>query len=249
MIRAQGFVEKNKLIVLGVADFKNGPIPFRYSTDLENPVDDGPMDFGGELPAEIEAALAKGQEKIQSIIEAKKMKLAAAELVIRSRQGDQNAMAMLGAIRAQAKAGNERAKKAFQAVHDYIRNHPVTSGFAGDIDKNLEKITALAKPNQESEILRSIGLQIFAPSLPTEKAIVLVANGPVISKEYVEQVISPFPNQLFLAGIKQAKAKISNQPDFRAGQIIGRAKLLQDVRRPLTSFRAVCPIMAWELGK
>lgn len=249
MIRAQGFVENNKLIVLGVADFNNGPIPFRYSADLENAVDDGPMDFGNELPPEVESALAKGQEKIQSIIEAKKIKLAAAELVIRSRQGDQNAMAMLGAIRGRAKAGSERAKMAFQAVHDYIRNHPVTSSFAGDIDKNVEKITALVKPDHQSEILRSIGLQIFAPSLPTEKAIVLVANGPVISKEYVERVIAPYPNAAFMAGVRQAKSKISNQPDFRAGQIIGRAKMLQDIRRPLTSFRPLCPVMAWELGK
>jgi hypothetical protein len=249
MIRAQGFIKKNRLIVLGVADLKSGPIPFSYSTALETALEDGPVDFGSELAPEIETALAKGQDKIRSIIDMERIKVGAEELVIRSRQGDQNAMAILGAIRGRAQAGEERAKRAFQAVHDYIRNHPPTADFAGDSNKNLEKIYAMAKPNQESEILRSIGLQIFTPSLPTDKAIVLVANGPPITQDYVNNILVPYPNPEMLMGIKQSKSKISNRPDFRAGQIIGRAKMLQDVRRPLSSFKPLCPVMAWELGR
>lgn len=251
-VRAQGFVKSNRLIVMGVADLKSGPVPFSYSTTLETPVEEGPIDFGAdELAPEIETALLKGQDKIKKVIDIERIKLGAEELVIRSRQGDQNAMAILGAISQNAKAGNKKAQLAFNTVRSYIRSHPPTSDFAGDstdAEANLRKIEVLARPNPDV-FRNAIAYQIFTPSLPIEKAIVMVANGPKIDTGFVQKILSPYPNPEIVEGIKHCKSQVSKRPDFRAGQIIGRAQRLQKVRDPFESFKPMCAVMAWELGQ
>jgi hypothetical protein len=251
-VRAQGFVKNNRLIVMGVADLRSGPVPFTYSTALETPVEEGPIDFGAEeLPPEIEAALMKGQGKIKRVIDIERVKLGAEELVIRSRQGDQNAMAILGAISQNAKGGNKRAQLAFKAVHNYIRSHPPSADFAGDstdVENNMRKIETLARPSEDI-FKNAIAYQIFTPSLPMEKAVVIVANGPKIDTQLVQKILSPYPNPEVIEGIRHCRSQVSKRPDFRAGQILGRAQKLQTVREPFESFKPMCPVMAWELGR
>ncbi len=257
-IRAQGLIKKNRLIMMGIADLRTGPIPFTHSCVIEGSVPDGPVDFfaGEDLHPAVQRALDESQPKIMAQIAGEEMRVGAEDLVVRARAGDQNAMSILTGIHVNAERGNQRALKARECVLAYIDTHPVESDFAGEEmvstaaqDREARYVTMEKVTRSDDPLKKAIGVQIFAPSLPTERAIVLLANGEPIDKKFVSNILKPYPNPQILEGIKHFRSQISNRPDFRAGQLIGRAQALQKVRKPTASFRALSPAIAWELGE
>lgn len=253
-IRAQAYVKKNRLLVLGVADLDEGPVPFSYSSVLDEATEDGPIDFGAEMSPAIERALESSNEAIQNTIERGKMAMAAEALVVRARVGDQNAMAMLGAIRQSAKAGSERARESFKLIRDYIKRHPIekaNAAFAGD----NEQIVKLAREHLRApdEMRKAASILVYAPSIHVDRATVLVANGADLTDgKLVKLAARTLPAEsrdAFRAGMAKCLRRTSRDPEYRAGQIVGRALRIQQVRQPSGKVALLSPKAAWELGE
>lgn len=255
MIRAQAYVKNNRLLILGVADLDEGPVPFSYSSALEEATEDGPVDFGAEnLPPVIQKALDDSNDSIHNTIEKGKMGMAAEALVIRSRLGDQNAMAMLGAITEHAKAGSRRARVAYGMVRDYIKRHPMTKTqavFTGD----NEKIVQLAKNHLKADDpqRKAASIIVYAPSIHVDRATVLLANGPTLADgklvRAASESLAQGPRQAFEAGVRNCLRATSQNAEYRAGQIVGRANKIQLVRLPESKVSILSPKAAWELGE
>lgn len=91
----------------------------------------------------------------------KQQRECAADLVERSRVGDQNAMAILRDMRKNALGGNETAQAGFAAAKEYIEANPVDGAeggpvvfeseaqiFSGDVQKNVDRVLAEARKGE-----------------------------------------------------------------------------------------------------
>lgn len=137
--RAAAHVQGGRFFVLGITDTEMGPIPFAFYCEAPG-APDGRVDIGAEKqhPA-VKDALAQSEGGVSNAVEREKIKLTAADLVDRARDGDQNAMDMLGMIGQNARNGNPRARFAYHHCMAYMKRTPVrkrytpghSSAFAG----------------------------------------------------------------------------------------------------------------------
>jgi hypothetical protein len=118
-----------------------------------------------------------------------KMREAAKSLVIRSRSGDQCAIAMIMRIRQMA-PHSRRAAVAYDLLRDYVHNHPVKS-FAtfGLVDSNpMERVYECAKKENWNKLVKAIeslpkDIDVFA------KAACLVADGGTVNVDVLRAVL------------------------------------------------------------
>jgi hypothetical protein len=121
--QATAYIRQRRLCVVGVEETDLGPVPFAVSVPVEW-AEEGPVDFGTEIPEPIAVALDGAQATIDSTIDEGRQKLAVENLVLRARQWDQNALAMLHGIREGATRGDPRAKQSFAYARAFIKRHP-----------------------------------------------------------------------------------------------------------------------------
>src|SRR5882672_4652293 len=118
---ASACVKEGRLCIVGLHDSKEvGLIPFTHTIEVGKDIPDGPVDFGAEdLDEKLSKAIDDARQPMLATIEKQKMQMTAEQLVERARVGDQNAVAMISAIRAGATKGVKRAKIAFKMLADY----------------------------------------------------------------------------------------------------------------------------------
>jgi hypothetical protein len=73
------------------------------------------------------------------------MKQGAEELVLRAREGDQNAMAMIASVAQNAKRGDKRAQMSVRLLQQYIQAHPVAAGEGGNTGITAGRASARTK--------------------------------------------------------------------------------------------------------
>jgi hypothetical protein len=185
-----------------------------------------------------------GREQPRTIEEA------ASALVERSRQGDQNAVAMICEIRDNAARGNERAKKTHEEIGDYIKKHPVHSEHGNDESDSLacDVIASFEGDEPYEEVVVKKVTPLAEKSV--RKAIVTVANGPSLVKNYKDLIRSfceSLPEQeqkAFAYGALKTNLALHAMQEMPhecqhaliLGYVLGKARQIQCVRLP------ECPI-------
>lgn len=245
MVKASAYVKDGRLIVIGVAQMSIGPVPFSYDCPVPEGVPEGPLDMNRKGSKLLESCLAGAEVAIKKRIQRGAIRVGAENLVLRARQGDQNAMAMLIAVRKKARAGAPRAIAALRAIKIYIEDHPPTEtcDFGYEAKKNVE--TALAKHVEHENPLHYVSAVLtYLPHVRNERAIVLIANGPLVCNNLLSAVSSSLggPREE-----KQFKDGFNGKPipsdAAMIGSIFKKARELQAARRGKFS-----PLIAYELG-
>ncbi len=137
---ASAFVRKGRLCVIGVAETDYGPVPFSFSESVTS-APEGPVDFGGDLAESSQDRARFNRKKTKAKVDIAQVRLAVESVVLRARQGDQNAMALLRQVAINAKRGFHRAKFALKIATDYIKKHPIGTGpsFGVEVERMLRK--------------------------------------------------------------------------------------------------------------
>ncbi len=201
---------------------------------------------------------------------------AAAELVDRTRQGDQNAEALICQIRDTARKGNVKAKKALQALEEYVQKHPIEahisfgeeSQMGVEVDFEDERkcdvcahafYHALANDGDYVKVVRTKIPPLVV--LSVNKAITSLANGPSLLAgrhgNLIAEVRESFTEEEQLAfadGIKHGITELASvRPDLQAaflfGHVLGTARAYQAVRLPHTPLRVLGPQVGAEFGE
>jgi hypothetical protein len=163
--------------------------------------------------------------------------LAAENLVLRARQGDQNAMAIICLVRKQA-SRNGKARHAFKQIHQYIKENPPTNSFGQDVAAKTRPV-------------------VF-------RACIELANGPPLTNSRIEDIAASFGEEkerkLFLFGVVKfrngklidnltKKVGAEGKPILELAKSVGTARSIQNVRRPNSVISNYSPMVGWELGE
>lgn len=183
---------------------------------------------------------------------------AAKNLVVRARQGDQNAIATIIEVRESALAGSPKAKRALSCIKLYISRTPQEASIGAEAEMNLRGINALG-PVQGLEHV--IELAKGGNDALWAGAVVL-SFGDLLLDERIQALADVIPDasdrEAFLYAAKNAIHNIASvaktmMPDtrkvFLAGLCIGVAQSIQKVRTKGGSITRFSPMAGWELGE
>ena len=196
---------------------------------------------------------------------------AAGHLVERSRQGDQNAIAMICQIRDAANRGEARAKATASAIMNYIKRNPATQ--MGGEGSTMDHCDAMANdildcfgaelPYQDILVQKVIPLA----EANVKKAIVTVAQGPILfasgdGESLVRRVGEALPEgqvrEAYRLGATDAAAAMDVMKNVRdlghdaehallLGYVLGKARQLQLVRIPNVPIGVQSELASFEL--
>lgn len=143
----------------------------------------------------------------------------AADLVIRSRAGDQNAMAMIDMIRRNATTGIPAAKRSYAALVNFIKNNPAPG--------TAEEVRTLQVAGEARGL---VGRETAHGSRDASvmRAAARLANGPRITTHRIAKF-----------GADRSAT----------GRALIEAQKLQEVRRPGSLISAYNSMVGWELGE
>ncbi len=199
--------------------------------------------------------LAPGRDEPQSVQQV------ARDLVERSRQGDQNADALLREVADQYKRNpnNQRLRESREAILKYIQANPVVSDIqrqieSGKLDKFALKMQH-AWFNGDVDSIKTHLPVLASKSIP--KAVVAVANGPNLKREYLDVIVGTMSEgeaKAFNIGIKHGLNEMQHIPEefkaaFVLGHIIGTARKIQLCRRPGVPSSVLSPQLGIEFGE
>lgn len=238
-----------KLLVLTLIPGVPPPGPFGAEHKKETPMFQWLRNrFGGRNNPRL--APANGAQLAAGV------KRGAACLVIRSREGDQNAMGILFMLGKQAKQGNRKAARAVQEIQRYIQANPVKSSFGAEVPNDgplLKKLNHFTQTDDNREYCMAV---VKLVPLCSERAITILSHGPdVFHDELRLQCLSTSfggEDETGAFGYGLIGEEIDPQTDGQAkawhvGRCIGLARKIQAVRigAPLGVLN---PRVAWELG-
>ena len=226
------YVENNRLYVIGMAPTPLGPVPFSYHANIEGDVPDGPIAPGSEDSNPlIKQALEVSTGPIMNKINEEQLKLAAENLVIRSRQGDENAMALIVGVRkAAANKGNRKAQMAYALLQEYIKRNPydprinpringevtptsnIFSGNKRAIRRDVLTIVEKTLRKPASAVRYAAIVNTFIPIsgntlAASSNAATVIANGPRINKNRMLRLAKSLDKEdrtPFMIGIRLA---------------------------------------------
>jgi hypothetical protein len=179
-------------------------------------------------------------------------------LVERARLGDQNAQAMIFAVRLSAEKGSPRAQEAAKAIYEVLKNgsatpKQLTSEFAAEPLRELKAKVAQARKiaigeddgNAEEvdcDVLRLLcSLERMGGVDAMVVGAVILANGAELTDTRVKEISSALNEEseaLFAYGLAFPCAGTTSEI-CRAGQCVGHARTLQMARKrdtPITPF-------------
>lgn len=253
---ASAHVKGGRLCILGLHECALGPIPFAYSVEVAG-MSDGPVDFGADdLPDVLSQAIDKSKKPMLGIIEREKMRVAAESLVERARAGDQNAMAMISAVREQASKGSKRARKSVKLLQQYIDANPVSE--SSDDHYSPKRILPPVVKQLGAHVGNDAAVSAWTPGVgDLYLAGVVLANGPNLTKDRVVGIGSHFgeDEEAYWTGFKQWKDPVDNfgadegSDAAFTGRAVGLARTIQGVREGALPVSRLCPMAGWELGE
>lgn len=196
----------------------------------------GSVNFGSESnPRWLQGAIIQAKHRIQAQAGGANDRHIA-DVVQRARAGDQNAMALISMVRANAQAGNPRAIASLQAFRDYMDKYPVESSMGNELNQS----------NNRAKKVRTA---------------VVFANGRHLDAEVLREFGSSFgaDAECFFQGArdwnKDLRPDLARRADpyklqvYEVGQVLGRARAIQQMRRPEVPISAYDPMVGWELGE
>ncbi len=160
---------------------------------------------------------------------------AAREVVMRSRAGDQVAIAHIARVRDGAKAGNPALKETKKAIEQFIAKHPVRDsarwGAELSVNTNPQAQTALWKARASSPEVFAIIVAKAAPFVRIWDLTVAMLHGPLLKPE------TPLSQTIAIQG-------------SRIGSCARNARQLQLIAtNPQVPISSYCRATGWELGE
>ena len=238
-ITASAFVKNNKLYIMGLQD----EIPFTHVCECQ--AKDGPVDFGSDLNVEVQAAIDNSQNKILEKIEREKIRLAAEELVDRTRAGDQNAAAMMIMVKRNAEKGNQRAQLTLDMMNDYASGNSTIHG-----DSSIKNVLS-EEIKTDDNMRTNAALTAFLPGMTFLQAVVTLSHGPSLTNTRIKGLVNEFTNEErhdFFKGFKHWGKKPPRGYMIRLGQTIGFARAIQLCRMPNTPISVLSKKAEMELS-
>lgn len=260
-VRASAYAKGGRLCVIGIdEDEELGPIPFAHSLEVGESLPDGSIDLGEETHIELSARV---ESELSEVIDRERQRLGAEELVERARAGDQNAMAMIEAVRENAEEhGDLKAQNALLAIKTYIdKNPPELEEERYQPRKRSPIIRSLRELPAHEETNYALAVTSWAPAADDPYvAAVALSMGPTIARARVDEIAAGFEANAFRFGYSHfgADRKLDRACDgvdeeraraIRAGQIVGIARTLQGVQSGKLPISKLDPGSAWELGE
>lgn len=244
------YVKHGNLYIFGLINSKFGYVPFTYRCKTPDDVRDGPVNFGSEgLPKSFDDISEKIQKGVIKEIDSNIIKLGAESLVIRGRNGDQNALAILMHIRENALKGDVKAKKGLRAVKLYIKENPNNNdSFSGDslivkeLPKHLNSDTD--RYSSSTALFGPVSISFSTP----ENIAVIFCNGTKITKFKIQSLIEKLNPSYRRSFIKGLNNKGNRSPANMLGRIIRYAKSVQMVRSG-APIKVLSKTASWELGE
>jgi hypothetical protein len=187
---------------------------------------------------------------------AKAVHKGAASLVIRSREGDQNAMGILFMIGEQARKGNDKAMRAMRAVQQYIKQHPNRPVIAGESESEIGAddgvLSKLHRATRTEDLGRYAFVIVRLVPICSERAITVLSHGPDVfhDAERLKVVSEAVPDQTaFVLGLAGEQSQFGSEGEatsWHIGRCVGLARKIQAVKNgaPIAMLN---PKVAWEL--
>lgn len=184
------------------------------------------------------------------------VKRGAACLVIRAREGDQNAMGILFLLGKQAKEGNGKAARAVQEIQRYIAANPARPTFGVEHAQDtplLAKLNHFTQTEDDNQYCMAV---VRIVPLCSERAITVLSHGPDVfhDEQRLKTLSCSFggEDETGAFGYGLIGEEIDPQTEGQAkawhvGRCVGLARKIQAVRigAPLAVLN---PRVAWELG-
>jgi hypothetical protein len=230
---------------MGIQETKNGPVPFACVSVIEGEdCKDGPVDVGAELSPGIEKALQEAHNAAIKDVSTKRMQLKVRDIIIRSRAGDQNAIALIIETRKAAERGIARAKYAFGMLANYIKSHPSSKRVSFGEEKPV--IALKMQIQAPSDLHYGAAVSALTNDFPS---VVVLANGPEITDTRITCIHDCCPDkESFKAGFAGDR-KVTVTRSGKVGFFVRLARKIQEVRKPGSNIRLFSPSIAWELGQ
>lgn len=244
MANASAYIQDNHLCVMGIQNTPNGPVPFACVAKIEGEeCKDGPVNVGGELSPGVEKALNEAHDTALKDVSSKRMQIYVRDVIIRSRAGDQNAIATIIETRKAAQKGIARAKYAYNMLCGYIKSHPINKRVSFGEEKAIVALkTQIQAPSDLHYGAAVTGL------MKGPDSVVVLANGPEITEERVSCICRFCPDKdSFTAAIGGDRSALATQSGH-VGWFVALARKIQAVRKPNSDLRAFSPMAAWEHG-
>jgi len=246
MANATAYIQDNHLCVMGIQQTPSGPVPFACVSAIEGEeCKDGPVDVSAQLSPGVEKAMQEVHAKALDDVRGKLMQTKVRDIVLRSRAGDQNAIATIIECRKAAEHGVARARVAFGMLTRYIKQHPISKRAVFGEEKPIVALaTNITAPSELHYGAAVTGLT------NDKSAIVVLANGPEITEEKISVCCQACPQsqqQAFTAGFGGDRTALATRSGM-VGYILRLAQKVQQVRKPKSDLRAFSPIVAWEHG-
>lgn len=160
----------------------------------------------------------------------------AANLVIRARKGDQNAMDMIYMVRQSAMKGSPRARKAYACLKDYAYANPVNASAVAAVHYDHEK-QARRAALANTALLTNNRIRKVEDAFGSEDEQLAFKHGVLNHRN--EKKIARLATKL--------PPHAANA--LQMGSDIGYARAVQEVRLPRSRVSKFNPIIGWELGE
>jgi hypothetical protein len=184
------------------------------------------------------------------------VKRGAAYLVIRAREGDQNAMGILFMLGKQAQEGNRKAARAVQEIQRYIKVHPNRPSFGAEAAQDgplLVKLNRFTQTDDDNQYCQAV---VRIVPLCSERVVTVLSHGPDVfhDEQRLKALSCSFggEDETGAFGYGLIGEEIDPQTEGQAkawhvGRCVGLARKIQAVRigAPLAVLN---PRVAWELG-
>jgi hypothetical protein len=240
-MNARAYIENGILCVVGTHDTGHGEIPFSCAAPIEGEAPEGPVDVGSELPANVEQALTQIHDTVMVKVSSEKEKLAVRDVVLRSRVGDQNAIATIVECKKSAAQGSRQAARMVKLLMQFIRNNPVGKTAIGNEAIVQRQLTtsirqALTAP---STMHYGVAVVAFVPSSKTNP-VLLLANGPELDDEHFNMILAALPEH-------ERQTVIDGT--CKLGYCIVQARRIQSVRNGSAPISSISRMAGFELGE
>lgn len=257
--RATAYVHNGRLCVVGIEETDLGPVPFAVSAQVFGEISDGPVDFGSELPESLEEAVERVQVPIEDAVQDGHLKLAVEHLCLRARNGDQNAMALLGGIREAAQNGVPRAQKSLEAAERFLKANPPKqrAAFGLELPEFPRVDTSILKAAEHPIAKAHAAVALCRNMGPHRMACVLAdsADGLRAVCEHAKRLVDPavlwqgYRHSRFLTALEQARAMLDPETFsvFQLGFALGRSAAILEAKQGNLK-PVLTPAIAWELG-
>ncbi len=244
MANASAYIQDNHLCVMGIQNTPNGPVPFACVAKIEGEeCKDGPVNVGAELSPGVEKALQQAHDSALNDVKSKAMQIKVRDVVMRSRAGDQNAIALIMECRKKAEQGVVRAKYAYDMLCRYIKTHPINK----HVSFGQEKPIVALKTQIQAPLDLHYGAAVTGLMNGSDSVVVL-ANGPEITEERLTCICNFCPEQdSFKAAFNGDRSALATQSG-KIGWFVALARKIQQVRLPSSDLTRFSPMVAWEHG-